>query len=372
MKDRARHRERINGAVRSGAPRFTSGARERQRENIMGVRQDSGPARSEDIDEAIRFAAERVLSEEPEAPVKVRLLRDVLQAPSSNADLRAAVSVLDEHPRVRVLAREQHTDGSWGRFHTADCSAKQKIGTTAMAVHRAVELGLPRDHPVLSRVRPYLEGILDGRIPFPDRAEKHENWPTGVALFTGAVLSRFAADAPALDGTWDFWSAVVRRSFRSGTYDLDAELEVHRELLGRSGKPGWMRLHSGPVLEILGSRSRRLPGDVQSAYVRWLWEDRPRGLVYHDVPLNSSPEGLRGHRLGGWLASLELLSAFRSSPRTAQPAIERLLASRNAEGLWDFGIHPSCARFSATYRRRRCCTHDWTVRVACLLKRFLS
>jgi len=338
----------------------------------MGTQDDSNVRLPEDIQEVVRLAAESVLSEDPEAPIKVRLLRDVLQVPSDNADLRAAVRALDEHPHVRALAEEQRADGSWGRFHTKDYSAKQKIGTTQMGVWRAVELGLSHDHPVFCRVRPYLEGILDGSIPFPDRAEKHENWPTGVAMFTGAMLSRFAADSPALDETWDFWAAVVRRSFRKGVHDLDAELRVHQQLLGRSGKPTWMKLRSKFVLMILGSRACRIPSKVASAYVDWLWGDCPRGLVYFDVPLDSSPEALRGFRLHGWLASLELLSAFPSARRTAQSAIERLLSSRNAEGLWDFGTQPSCPRFSASYRRRRCCAHDWTMRVACLLKRFIS
>ena len=192
----------------------------------------------------------------------------------------------------------------------------------------------------------------------------------GLALFAGATLSRFAANSPALDGTWNFWATVLHRSFPNGVHKLDAELAVHQQLLERSGKPGWMRLNSKPVLMILGSRVSQLPNGVKSAYVDWLWNHCPKGFVYFDVRLDSSPEALCGHRLGGWLGSLELLSAFPSSRRIAQPAIEHLLASRNAEGLWDFGIQSSCPRFSASYRRRRCCTHDWTMRVTHLLERF--
>ena len=118
-----------------------------------------------------------------------------------------------------------------------------------MGVERAVQLGLSRDHPVLSRVRPYLEGILDGSIPFPDRAEKHEHWPTAVAMLAGAMLSRFAADALALDETWRFWSAVLRRSFRNGVHDLDAELRAHQQLLGRSGNSFILRLLSQQIEE---------------------------------------------------------------------------------------------------------------------------
>ena len=322
------------------------------------------------IHEAIQLAAERVLAESPEAPVRTRLLREILEVPSNNGDLRAAAKELDEHPHVQVLAKEQQSDGSWGRFHTADSAAKRKIGTTQMGVQRAVELGLAADHPILTRARRYLEGILCGDIPFPDRPEKHENWTTGIAMFTGATLARFAHEAPSFNDTWEFWAAVTRGAFRSGVYDLDAELEVHRRLLNRSGKPQWMRLNSMPVLMILGARPGRLPDDVQAAYVDWLWNHCPKGLVYADVPLDSEPATMRGHRIGSWLTSLELLSAFASSQVTAGPALERLLALRNEERLWDLGVQSSCPRFSASYRKRRCCAHDWTMRVACLLKRY--
>ena len=78
----------------------------------MNNRKTAGPViRAADIRKAIRLAADRVLADEPEAPVKVRLLRDVLQVPSNNADLRAATAALDDHPHVMVLAAEQRADG---------------------------------------------------------------------------------------------------------------------------------------------------------------------------------------------------------------------------------------------------------------------
>ncbi len=316
-------------------------------------------------------AARKVLGESPDPPVRVRLLREVLRRPAHDAELVAATKALDGSAHVRVLLDEQRADGSWGRFHTRDRSLKQEIGTTEQGVGRAIALGLPRSHAAFRKVRAYLEAILDRRVRIPDRAEKHENWATGVAMFAGATLSAFAPEAPALDATWEFWSGVVRRSFATGRHDLDAELRAHRQLLGRSGKPGWMRLHGKHVVMILGSRAGRLPPDVEAAYVRWLWEDCPKGLVYLNVPLDQYPQKLRGWRLHAWLRLLELFSAFPSSGPRAEPAIERLLSARNRQGLWDFGIQPSCPRFSDSYRRKGATAHDWTTRVTCLLSRYL-
>ena len=145
---------------------------------------------------------------------------------------------------------------------------------------RALELSLPPSHPILQKARSYLEAVLNGRLQIPDRAEKHENWPTGVAMFAGAMLVMFAPESTVLDSTWEFWSSVVRLSFASGRHDLEAELRAHRQFLGRSGNCGWMRLHSKYVLMILGSRAECLPPAVEAAYVRWLCQSCPRGPVY--------------------------------------------------------------------------------------------
>jgi hypothetical protein len=94
-------------------------------------------------------------------------------------------------------------------------------------------------------------------------------------------------------------------------------------------------------------------------------------MVYFEVPLQSSPRELHGSRLGAWLGSLELLSAFPSATQTLEPAVKKLLACRNSRGLWDFGIQQSCPRFSDTYRRKNATAHDWTMRVACLISRLV-
>ena len=296
----------------------------------------------------LRDAARRILDESPDAPVRVRLLRDVLQRPADDPELQSAVAALDDSPKVQVLAQEQRADGSWGRLHTVDYAAKQKIPTTALGVEPAVELGLPAEHPALRKVRGYLEGILAGRAKVPNRAEKHENWPTGVSMFAASPLCRFAPESPALDQTRGFWSAVLRRSFARGRYDQQAELKTHQDLLGRSGEPGWLRLHSMHAVAILGSRAAELPAAVQRAYVRWLWHDCPKGLIYFDVPFQRPLNELRGYALHGWLTSLELISGFPCSRRLARPALAELdpkQAKNNAPP-------PGCNRGEVGAKRR--------------------
>ena len=157
----------------------------------------------------------------------------------------------------------------------------------------------------------------------------------------------------------------------TGRYDPQAELRTTGEVL-RRGRHQWLRLDNMYAVMILGSRADCLPPDLESAYVRWLCEDRPKAMMYLDIRLNQAPQQL-GHLLGAWLRLLELLSAFPSAGRVAKPLLERLLAARSADGLWDFGMPPSSfRRLSDNYRRKAAIAHDWTTRVACLLSKYLA
>ena len=147
----------------------------------------------------IRETAERILAEAPDPVVRYRLLRDVLKRPPDDAELAAAHEALLESRWVKELAEAQWQDGSWGRMHTRDYGAKQKIPTTEIGVWRAVELGLDGSHPVLAHAERYLAGVLSGRDEACDPAEINDRWPTGIRLFTASTLAEFDASHAMLD-----------------------------------------------------------------------------------------------------------------------------------------------------------------------------
>ena len=321
--------------------------------------------------ELIEGAAERILAHGPDPAVRYRLLRDVLLRSPGDPEVIQARKALDGSRWVRLLAAEQHADGGWGKFHTRNYQSKQKTGTTQGGVERAVALGLDADHPVLGKAAQYITGILEGRIEFPDRAEKNDCWETGSAMFAGAKLAQIQPDLPVLDGVWDLWAAITRRSFSKGEHDLDAELGAHRSLTGRSGRCGWLRLNNIFAVTLIGSRARQLPKPVEKAYVQWLWE-RPRGLIYLDAPFRRPPQ--RGKfALDAWFTSMELLSFFPSWRRLAGSAVAWLWKRQNRQGLWDFGPRSICSLWfplSESWRKRMSRQYDYSTRALALLRRY--
>ena len=317
--------------------------------------------------------AQRILDDGPDPAVRLRLLSDVLRLPSDSCELANARAQLATSRWVRELEREQHSDGGWGRFHSADYSGEQKTNKTEAGVERALALGLDASHPILARAVKYISGILRGTIAFPDRAEKNERWATGYRLFAAATLARIQPDLPILDEVWDLWAEIARRTFASGQYDAEAERRAHRELTGICKDLGYLVLHNKYSLALLASRADRLPRATERALAAWAWH-KESGLVYLSEPLFRPPASVRGGRMDRWVASHELMAAFPSWRRLAGDAIEWLWARRNAQGLWDFGpgIGSPCLPLSGTWRKRGARQRDWSTRILVLLAAYHS
>jgi hypothetical protein len=116
-----------------------------------------------DFDKRLAWLGEGLLAENPNAPVRVRILRDVLHRRADDPQLVAARTGLTIHPWVLELASGQQPDGSWGRFHSMDSTLKKRLPTSEVAIRRALSLGLDKTDPILAIAVRYMEALLSGR-----------------------------------------------------------------------------------------------------------------------------------------------------------------------------------------------------------------
>jgi len=314
----------------------------------------------------IEEAAKRILDNDPHPVVRYRLLRDVLRMPRDCKEVASARHALDSSRWVKLLADEQYPDGGWGKFHTRNYSLKQKTHTTEAGVERALMLGLEPDHPVLQKTTAYIVGILEGRTPFPDRAEKNDLWPVGAEMFAAAQLSQIQPDHPILVPIWERWAESVTRSFASGEFDDEAELLALQEVHNVHGGVGYLSLLNKYAVALIGSRTDQLPKQVEKAYARWLW-NRDRGLLYLEVPLSKPPAVLKG----SWFTTVNLLSVFSNWRDLAKDSIEWLWNQRNEIGLWDFGPKWKYQRLSEDWREKERRSHDHSTHALLLLRRYM-
>jgi len=270
---------------------------------------------------------------------------------------------------VQELAAEQRADGGWGGFHGVNTKLKQKIGTTEVAVERALALGLEAGHPILEKAASYLVRLLKKEIPFPDRAEKNNRWPVGERLFVSSTLALIQPEHPILDKERSLWLEIARRTFQSGKYNAEDEIRAHEELTGASVKDSYLVLSSKYQLALLGSIPGALPPETRKALLKWLW-NKPGGIGYLSEALAHPPPAGQSGRMDRWLASLELIGRFPSWRDFAAGAIQWLWERQTESGLWDFGPRPALLwhlPLSDTFRQPQR-AFDWTTRVLILLQ----
>ena len=303
--------------------------------------------------------AERLLGRSPDPVPRLKILRDILGEPETMPEVIQAKSAAFASRWISMLADEQLDHGGWARFHSRDTRSPNKILTTEFGVERATDCGLKKTDPLLERTVRYLERLLEGDLPFPDRAEPNDRWPAGRELFTASTLAQIDPDHPSLIRIYQTWLEIARRTFSSGAYNAEEELAAHRELTGATSMAAsYLVIHNRYAVSLLGCRQSGL-GEVQErALMDWLWH-LPR-LGYLAVPPALAPEHLGQKNAAGWLRTQLILSRFRSWRVLATSSVEGLLPLRGKDGLWDFGPTHGL-RLSESWRRRENRRIDHTI-----------
>jgi len=315
----------------------------------------------------LRALAIGILRQEPDPPVRVRLLRDVLCAPSGDDRLIAACDGLSAWAEIAALESEQRDDGSWGRIHSRDTKVRQRYPTTEYAVERATALGLSSDHAMLTRAAEYLAGVITGQRQPLDPPEKNDRWGAGVQLFAAATLARINSSHPALDKPWAVWSEVLDAAFANGVYDAQAEAEAQLRLHGATIEDSYLILSSRYALTLLSARAGELRQERIDPLLTWIGQ-RADGIGYLGERLDGPPQKTPG-RIERWIQSWEILSRFPLKPRRARELLDLLDETSDEDGFWDYGERASNSAvfpLSANWRKRGTRRVDWTTRLLVL------
>jgi hypothetical protein len=312
--------------------------------------------------------ADRLLDRAPDAVVRYRLVRDVLHLSPSDREFRAARSQAWATPHLEPIRAEQGGNGGWGHFHGACNPPPCRIPNGEHAIERALALGLDASHPILRKAVRYLEGMLTGRLPFPE-GERNERCLPGWRMLAASKLAQLDPARPSLDAAWTTWAQIVCSTFARGQYDPAAERDAHRQVHDIRGELRYLQLANRYAVALLGSRAAELPRKVERAYVQWLWT-RPQGIYYLCVPLQRRPVDLNAYAVDRWFTSHELLSRFPSWRGICSGVIEWLLSQRDRSGLWDFGRRAAESThfpLSPDWRRLVRRQEDWSVRTLALI-----
>lgn len=331
-----------------------------------------------DISNEINNLGELLLSKNPEAAPRLRIMRDVLNVlPSDPLFVKAAADLALDR-QVQELAKTQKADGTWGRFHSQNTKLKEKqqFITTEVAINRALSIGLDRESIVLMKATRFMRSVLNGTATWSDPPEKHEGWPIGVRLITAATLAKVDQSDPVLDEIWQTWAEVLVKTFASGFYSDEDERRAHQVLNGIITRNKYPKLAAIYPLLLLSATANKLPKQLEASYLDWVWHKKD-GIYYLTwFSLDQFPRP-GAKEFPFWLEAIELLARFDYwASLYAEKIISFLWQCRNREGLWDLpagapsvsGAKKCSVQISESWRNPVNREIDCTIRVLNLVK----
>lgn len=326
------------------------------------------------IREQISAIARSLLDSEIAPAPRYRLLRDVLHLPGDDPRMvRAKREVLGTR-RVADIAATQHTDGSWGYFHSLSSSAKGAM-TTEQALRRLLVLGLdPSDDPIRKAVG-YLEQVLAGQAATPDRVEKIHRWDIYMPLMLAAWLHYLSPGHREALTVARNWAKIIGHSFSGGRYDQDRYLAAYREVFSDTPHPKAGRLrdfvHFYPLRLLRGM----LPPETEEKMLAHVIGHHAGIYYVYEGPITDPPADFCSRQAGRYMGALELLTEYPRATQMLAFAADWLMAHRDADGGWDMGpaakdgVH---LPLSDSWRNQDARRTDSTVRILTLLRRFSS
>jgi len=323
--------------------------------------------------DSLSALAEKLLDRRPSAVPRFLILRDIVGLAASAPSFEEARAAIERSPHVIELVAAQLPDGTWGRFHSQDASAKARFPTTEYAIERGLALGLDADSGFFQQTVCFLGDHLAGRVTWIDRAEKHDNpllWEYNIKHISAAYLALLVPQHPALIEYCERVLRVAQAAFASGSYDRDAETRVHAEIAGFESKRFRPSVDKYALM-LLSALPGGMPADLEDALTIHVL-NRPDGIYYSYPNRVCEPPPIGSRMFPSWLNALELLARFRGWPRHAAFAADWIWQQRNSGGFWDFGAgahRDAASLLSDDWRDARSRVIDCSVRVLAFLRR---
>jgi len=287
--------------------------------------------------------------------------------PSDDPKLIEAKKAVLETKYVKDILSLQHSNGSWGYFHSLSMPGKYPM-TTEQALRRLRILGLDySDLPIKMAVQ-YMERYLLGEVDFPDRKEKLHDWTVLTQLMAAAQIRQFHPESKPAMEIANKWKDIIEYSFSGPGYSQERYEEAYKSVHSLKPKGGrlidFMNFYPLTLLQgLLAEETERKLLDYALSH--------PQGIYYiYDKRLNSLPAFFSSREASRYLSAIELLSGYKCVKSKLSFVSEWLLDNAGDDGFWDMG--PSVRDnivfpLSDSWRKALSRKIDCTVRIIILL-----
>lgn len=274
-----------------------------------------------------------------------------------------------ENPWINQIVDLQHTDGSWGAFHSLSRSTSDKPITTEQALRRLRVLGLSKSDPPIASALQYMRDCLSGKSRMPDRREKVINWDYFEAHMLAAWIRLFEPNDPLALSVARMWGEIITRSFEHGSYcdaTYAAEYRMRIPALHRGE-----RLIEPSQFYMVHLLKGMLDTQTESFFVEYLLQN-PHGIYYvYGSKITVLPDVFASRNTSFYLAALEQIAGYGCAKEKLRFVAEWLLSNKGENGEWDMGPKANDGVYfplSESWRRPETRRHDCTARIQKLLK----
>jgi hypothetical protein len=204
---------------------------------------------------------------------------------------------------IKKLADEQHSNGSFGRFHTMNSKLKQKIPTTQAAAWLMHENSLTRENEICNKTCLYMENLLNDLSQWPDAWEGNKWFKPAVPLFIASSLALFGSEDKQYRDVCNIWINILISAFETDLYLKDRLNAISKEFLGVEIDGSYIGLHSLNNLTLYAFNVDNIPLDIQKSYLKWV-HNYDRVITYTNTRLDNFTKSAGPPRI------MSLLSRF--------------------------------------------------------------
>jgi hypothetical protein len=355
----------------------------------------------------IEDIADKLLATNPDTPVRVRLLRDVLPG-SSPRELQKALTELMEHPtyamlrEIRVIKPPKHG--------TAISRLKGSLRERGDVFRAAIKIGLTEADPhmavLIKGMSSYVEALYGTRPWNDDQRSNHDRFSLlSTVLRLPGTLALISPDSPVVvdarrkataqveahyeadDYSTEFEDKALRDIYGSDTFKAEA-LAIHRSMAHCTTT--YPAIYDAAVFRLVGTGARDLDDDVCLKYCDHML--RRHELIKGWVPVQEQiiAGGMPGERPGTpaafrpevfareiarHLIQIQDQMLFPCWRELVTPFVDWLWEQQRDDGLWDLGpIHNGSGdadrlRLSRNWRSYQR-YQDWTINILLIMNEY--
>lgn len=286
--------------------------------------------------------------------------------PAVRAGGRNGMSIksLKESIWAERIISQQHSDGSWGYFHSLGLPSKDRPLTTEQALRRLQILGFTIDDEPIQKAADYMHRCLSGDIEIPDKKERLHDWRIFNQLMLSAWIRRFIPHDALAGKVAEKWAEVIDSTFRNGTYNHDSYVKAFSKVFGKPPRGG--RFTDFVSFYVVSLLSNFLEDKTEKAMFDYILSHETGIYYVYESVLTEVPENFRSKQASRFIGAVELLSEYDNPKCKAKLSYvaEWLLSKREPDGSWDMGheakggvYFPLSDSWRSCEARKRDCTY---------------